>query len=144
MFEKTSAPGTTSAGHSPRPSSVSGSGEEGDGTSRESSSSGSTPERSLLISVSEGAHSSSIFSMNLDARHALTPLPRRPLTRHMGYDEALAKLSAHEAIEANRGQVEGAAVFFGAEDSERGVLAIKKERRTSGDTDRTSIGAGAR
>lgn len=142
VFEKTSAPGTTSAGHSPRPSSIAG-GEEAERESPATTSS-AAPERSLLISVSEGAHSSSIFSMNLDARHALTPLARRPLTKHMGYDEALAKLSAHEVIEANRGQVEGAAVFFGAEDSERGVLAIKKERRTSGDTDRTSIGAGAR
>ncbi len=52
---------------------------------------------SLLISVSEGAHSSNILSINLDARHALTPLPRRPLTTHMDFDDAMSKLEAHSS-----------------------------------------------
>ncbi|PWN48572.1 hypothetical protein IE53DRAFT_381230 [Violaceomyces palustris] len=108
---------------------------------------------SLLISVSEGAHSSNILSINLDARHALTPLPRRPLTTHMDLDEALAKLSAHSlrfceggeeaaadelAKRLDRGQVEGSTVFFGLEDPDRQFLPIK-QRRESLDTDRGSV-----
>lgn len=132
VFEKTSAPGTGSATHSPRPNSA------GDDAASARGSPNSQPERSLLISVSEGAHSSNILSINLDARHALTPLPRRPLTRHMDFEEGIAKLSAHEHVLPNRGLLEGAALYFGAEDSERGLMAVK-QRRASGDTDRTTI-----
>ncbi|EPQ27753.1 uncharacterized protein PFL1_04890 [Pseudozyma flocculosa PF-1] len=102
------------------------------------------PQYALLISVSEGAHSSNILSINLDARHALTPLPRRPLTTYVDLDEALAKLSAHsarenyEAAQLERGQVEGATVFFGLEDPDRQLMPIK-QRRESIDTDRGSI-----
>lgn len=101
------------------------------------------PERSLLISISEGAHSSNILSINLDARHALTPLPRRPLTTHMDLYEAIKKLSAHSLKsnkfgDTSRGQVEGESVYFGKEDEETGILPVST-RRESMDTDRGSI-----
>lgn len=107
-----------------------------------SSTSNGQPMRSLRISLSEGAHSSNILSVNVDARHALTPLPRRPLTTHMDLDEALGKLSTHSKTldhldtSIERGQVEGGAVFFGEQESETGVLPIK-QRRSSTDTDQT-------
>lgn len=102
------------------------------------------PERSLLITLSEGAHSSNVLSITLDARHALTPLPRRPLTTHMDLDEAIRKLSAHSLKsekfgDTDRGQIEGDAVYFGGSDQEQGVLPVKPNRRGSGDTDRGSI-----
>lgn len=118
-----------------------------------SSSPSSCPERSLLITVSEGAHSSNILSIDLDARHSIHPLPRRPLTQHIELSEALHKLSSsgHELLDDSadagqhaknilaRGQIEGAAVFFGEKEaeSEHGVLPISK-RRGSDETDRTS------
>ena len=101
-------------------------------------------QHALLISVSEGAHSSNILSISLDARHALTPLPRRPLTTHMDLDEAIGKLSAHSSREnyanarLDRGQVEGATVFFGVDDPDEQLMPIK-QRRESIDTDRSSI-----
>lgn len=104
------------------------------------------PERSLLITVSEGAHSSNILSIDLDARHSIHPLPRRPLTQHLELSEALARLSAHSLSVADdetlaRGQIEGAAVFFGEKEaeSEHGLLPVHKARRDSGETDRGSI-----
>ncbi|SOV09832.1 probable VIP1 - actin cytoskeleton organization and biogenesis-related protein [Ustilago sp. UG-2017a] len=98
---------------------------------------------SLLISVSEGAHSSNILSINLDARHALTPLPRRPLTTHMDFDEAMSKLEAHSSRDSRveRGMVEGSTVFFGQEDPDRQFMPIKN-RRDSVDTDRSSVRQG--
>lgn len=93
-----------------------------------SSSRPAKPERSLVISVSEGAHSSEVLFINLDARHALTPLPSRPLTSHMNLDEAIAKLSTHSQkrheAETARGQVEGATLFFGEQDEDRRVVPI--------------------
>lgn len=93
----------------------------------------SQPERSLLITVSEGAHSSNILSIDLDARHSIHPLPRRPLTQHIELSEALRKLSAHSLhVQDNdllaRGQIEGAAVFFGEKEaeSEHGLLPVQK------------------
>lgn len=86
------------------------------------------PERSLVISVSEGAHSSEVLFINLDARHALTPLPSHKLTSHMNFDEAIAKLSMHSQKrhekETARGQVEGATVFFGEQDADHHVVPI--------------------
>ncbi len=101
------------------------------------------PERSLLITVSEGAHSSNILSINLDARHALAPLPRRPLTSHMDFDEALQKLGAHTLVgDTGRGQIEGDAVYFGREEADRHLLPVEtKTRRGSLDTDGSSIRA---
>ncbi|SJX66628.1 probable VIP1-actin cytoskeleton organization and biogenesis-related protein [Sporisorium reilianum f. sp. reilianum] len=98
---------------------------------------------SLLISVSEGAHSSNILSINLDARHALTPLPRRPLTTHMDFDDAMAKLEAHSSRDSRveRGMVEGSTVFFGQDDPDRQFMPIKN-RRDSVDTDRSSVRQG--
>lgn len=95
---------------------------------------------SLLISVSEGAHSSNILSINLDARHALTPLPRRPLTTHMDFDDAMAKLEAHSSRDSrvDRGMVEGSTVFFGQDDPDRQYMPIKN-RRDSVDTDQSSV-----
>lgn len=167
VFEKTAAPGS-SAAPSPRDSTLMAnaplqSGDKGNGmvgsdiveaspalggavsgvSSSKASSSDAGPMRSLLISLSEGAHSSSILSVNLDARHALTPLPRRPLTTHMDLEDALAKLGAHaktlDHLDAplERGQVEGGAVFFGEQDSETGVMPVK-QRRSSTDTDQTN------
>lgn len=83
-------------------------------------------ERSLMLSVSEGAHSSEVLSINLDARHALTPLPSRPLTSHMDFDEAITKLSSHnnKSRDTSRGQIEGATVFFGEEDTDQRVVPI--------------------
>ena len=98
---------------------------------------------SLLISVSEGAHSSNILSINLDARHALTPLPRRPLTTHMDFDDAMSKLEAHSSRDSRveRGMVEGSTVFFGQDDPDRQFMPIKN-RRDSVDTDRSSVRQG--
>ena len=98
---------------------------------------------SLLISVSEGAHSSNILSINLDARHALTPLPRRPLTTHMDFDDAMAKLEAHSSRDSRveRGMVEGSTVFFGQDDPDRQFMPIKN-RRDSVDTDGSSVRQG--
>lgn len=98
-------------------------------------------ERSLIITVSEGAHSSNILSINLDARHALAPLPRRPLTSHVDFDEALHKLGSHKLVgDTDRGQIEGDAVYFGGEDADRHLLPVKtKQRRGSLDTDQSSI-----
>lgn len=97
----------------------------------------SKPERSLVISVSEGAHSSEVLFINLDARHALTPLPSRPLTSHMDFDSAIAKLSTHsqkrQDTETARGQVEGATVFFGERDEDQRVVPIP--RKEDADTD---------
>lgn len=173
VFEKTAAPGPSSTGASPRESAVAAAPDAcGSGSilapdnqsalgstdaaaptasSGRASSAGSTagrtaPMRSLLISVSEGAHSSNILSVNLDARHALTPLPRRPLTGHVDLDEALGKLSAHAQTldhldtSIERGQVEGSTVFFGEQESETGLLPVK-QRRSSTDTDQTANGA---
>lgn len=104
------------------------------------------PERSLHITISEGAHSSNILSINLDARHSLAPLPRRPLTAHIEFDEALTKLSEHTLRsdlalgDLHRGQIEGDAVYFGGEDTERSVLPVAtKQRRGSFDTERSSL-----
>ncbi|UZJ54458.1 hypothetical protein CBS101457_003778 [Exobasidium rhododendri] len=157
VFEKTAAPGSSSAfSTSPKEAaSVREGAKEGEAaltttsaSTRSSSglSSRATPDapsRSLLISLSEGSHSSNILSINLDARHALSPLPRRPLTTHMDLDEALSKLSLHSENHnleetLGRGQVEGSAVFFGEQDSETGILSVK-HRRSSTDTDRTNI-----
>ncbi|WFD34415.1 inositol hexakisphosphate and diphosphoinositol-pentakisphosphate kinase [Malassezia cuniculi] len=86
------------------------------------------PERSLVISVSEGAHSSEILFINLDARHALTPLPSRPLTTHMDFDDVLRRLSAHREKRRDtntaRGQIEGSAVYFGEEDVDQQTVPI--------------------
>ncbi|PKI85254.1 hypothetical protein MVES_000964 [Malassezia vespertilionis] len=86
------------------------------------------PELSLVISVSEGAHSNEVLFINLDARHALTPLPSRKLTTHMDFDEAIAKLSTHSCKrqdnETARGQVEGSAVFFGEQDEDQRIVPI--------------------
>ncbi|PWN46228.1 putative VIP1-actin cytoskeleton organization and biogenesis-related protein [Ceraceosorus guamensis] len=151
VYEKTTTTGT--AANSPRPSS-------GDGSSNSNSSHGAAPagssgnssapmtpnpsntpptppERSLLISVSPGAHSSEPFFIKLDARHSLSPLPRQPLTRHMPLDEGIAALSNHKAVEANRGQVEGETVFSGLPHTERGLLHIK--RRGSDVSSRASV-----
>ncbi|PWN34277.1 putative VIP1-actin cytoskeleton organization and biogenesis-related protein [Meira miltonrushii] len=144
VFEKTVAP-STSTNASPRDSvSLQGSVDANNGgSSTTASSENGTPMRSLLISLSEGAHSDNILSVNVDARHALTPLPRRPLTTHIDLDEALNKLGAHSTtldhLDApiERGQVEGGAVFFGEQDSETGVLPVK-QRRSSTDTDQTT------
>lgn len=143
VFEKTAAPGSSSAfSTSPRePSSLEGG--SGDGSGLSSRATPEVPARSLLISLSEGSHSSNILSINLDARHALSPLPRRPLTTHMSLNEALQKLSSHSLKHdlnetLDRGQVEGSAVFFGEQESETGVMPVK-QRRSSTDTDRTNV-----
>ncbi|WFD30383.1 inositol hexakisphosphate and diphosphoinositol-pentakisphosphate kinase [Malassezia sp. CBS 17886] len=89
----------------------------------------SKPERSLVISVSEGAHSSEVLFINLDARHALTPLPSRRLISHMDFDEAIAKLSSHctkdLCTNIHRGQIEGATHFFGEKDEDQRVVPIR-------------------
>ena len=89
------------------------------------------PERSLVISVSEGAHSSEILFINLDARHALTPLPSRPLTSHMDFDDVLRRLSAHREQRRHtniaRGQIEGSAVYFGQEDADQQTVPISAQ-----------------
>ena len=89
----------------------------------------SKPERSLVISVSEGAHSSEVLFIRLDARHALTPLPSRPLTSHMDFDEAIAKLSSlcqkRDTLDTRRGLIEGSAVYFGKTEDEEHVLPIR-------------------
>ena len=89
----------------------------------------SKPERSLVISVSEGAHSSEVLFIRLDARHALTPLPSRPLTSHMDFDEAIAKLSSlcqkRDTLDTRRGLIEGSAVYFGKAEDEEHVLPIR-------------------
>lgn len=86
------------------------------------------PERALVISVSEGAHSSEILFIHLDERHALTPLPSRRLTSYMDFDEAIAKLSAQcskrNALDTRRGQIEGSTVFFGEQDADQRVVPI--------------------
>lgn len=147
VFEKTAAPGSSSAfSTSPREGSSINGQSENEETSSATQSSRATPDipsRSLLISISEGSHSSNVLSINLDARHALTPLPRKPLTKHINLDEALQKLSSHSQKHnikdaLDRGQVEGSAVFFGEDSSETGVMPIK-QRRSSTDTDRTNI-----
>ena len=88
-------------------------------------------ERSLVISLSEGAHSSEILFIRLDARHALTPLPSRPLTPHMGFDDAIAKLSSlcnkRDALDTRRGQIEGSALYFGEHDADQRVVTISEE-----------------
>ncbi|WFD19562.1 inositol hexakisphosphate and diphosphoinositol-pentakisphosphate kinase [Malassezia caprae] len=88
-------------------------------------------ERSLVISLSEGAHSSEILFIRLDARHALTPLPSRPLTSHMDFDDAVEKLSnlcnKREALDTRRGQIEGATLFFGEQDADQRVVPISEE-----------------
>jgi len=156
VFEKTAAPGSSSSfSTSPRDATETAASEGGVGNARNGGSSGISslttssraspdiPSRSLLISLSEGSHSSNILSINLDARHALSPLPRQPLTTHMNLDQALDKLSSHSVKHnlketLDRGQVEGSAVFFGEDSSETGVMAVK-QRRSSTDTDRTNI-----
>lgn len=105
------------------------------------------PERSMVITVSEGAHSDNILSINLDARHALAPLPRRALTKHMDYDEAIAKLAAHtlrvdDVGPTDRGQIEGETVYFGGEERDAHLLYVqiqqqKRTRRNSNDTQTT-------
>ena len=89
----------------------------------------SKPERSLVISVSEGAHSSEVLFIRLDARHALTPLPSRPLTSHMDFDESISKLSSlcqkRDALDTRRGLIEGSAVYFGKPEDEEHVVPIR-------------------
>lgn len=154
VFEKTAAPGTSSGSASGAASPREPKFDEtlGPSSSSSSGSSSSSPapvrQRSLLISVSEGAHSSNVLSINLDARHALTPLPRRPLTKHIELQEALQKLEAHslrirelqgtEHIDTQRGLVDVVDASTGEQDSETGLLPVQK-RRGSGDTDRTSV-----
>ncbi|PWZ00435.1 putative VIP1-actin cytoskeleton organization and biogenesis-related protein [Testicularia cyperi] len=131
VYERNAVGGTQSSSNSAQGSS-----------SSSSQSNSSQQQYSLLISVSEGAHSSNILSINLDARHALTPLPRRPLTTHMDFGEALHKLESHSSRDAksnanvDRGMVEGSTVFFGQDDPDRQLMPIKK-RRDSVDTDRS-------
>lgn len=151
VFEKTtsSTGGSTapSATHSPAPS-MSGESAIMRSTSppRQQQQQQQRPERSLLITVSEGAHSSNILSIDLDARHSIHPLPRRPLTQHIELSEAVQRLSAHSlSVEDNeilaRGQIEGAAVFFGEKEaeSEHGLLPVSKTTRDSAETDRGSV-----
>lgn len=87
------------------------------------------PERSLVISVSEGAHSSEVLFIRLDARHALTPLPSRPLTSHMDFDESISKLSSlcqkRDTLDTRRGLIEGSAVYFGKPEDEEHVIPIR-------------------
>lgn len=159
VFEKTTASTASAAGSTVTSPAASVSGHSSLQDQQQSSSVDSTsssptattprPERSLLISVSEGAYSSNILSLDLDARHTIHPLPRRPLTQHIELGEALAKLSAHSLTVSDsailaRGQIEGAALFFGQKDaeSEIGLLPIKS-RRDSGETDRGSVKAGS-
>lgn len=89
----------------------------------------SKPERSLVISVSEGAHSSEVLFIRLDARHALTPLPSRPLTSHMDFDESISKLSSlcqkRDTLDTRRGLIEGSAVYFGKPEDEEHVVPIR-------------------
>lgn len=86
-------------------------------------------ECSLVISVSEGAHSSEVLFIRLDARHALTPLPSRPLTSHMDFDEAIEKLSQlcqkRDEIDTRRGQVEATEVYFGQHEEDTRVVPIQ-------------------
>lgn len=135
VYERNSS--TTPASSTNTPGSASSSLHDGSSTS---SLPGSQQQYSLLISVSEGAHSSNILSINLDARHALTALPRRPLTTHMDFDEAMGKLQAHSSRTntVERGMVEGSTVFFGQHDPDRQFIPIKN-RRDSVDTDRSSV-----
>lgn len=150
VFEKTtsSTGGSTvaSATHSPAPSVSGDSTGAAGGNASPPPGQQQRPERSLLITVSEGAHSSNILSIDLDARHSIHPLPRRPLTQHLELSEALKRLSAHSlSVQDNemlaRGQIEGAAVFFGEKEaeSEHGLLPVSKARRDSGETDRGSV-----
>ncbi|KDN43793.1 hypothetical protein K437DRAFT_274814 [Tilletiaria anomala UBC 951] len=110
-----------------------------------SPSAGVKPERTLLITISEGAHSSNILSINLDARHTLAPLPRRPLTPHIDFDEAMRKLGTHtlrlgDMGDTDRGQIEGDAVYFGREETDHHLLPVTtKQRRGSLDTDQSSM-----
>lgn len=94
-------------------------------------SSGGEPERSLVISVSEGAHSSEVLFINLDGRHALTPLPSRPLTTHMDFGDVLQRLSAHReklhSSDTARRQIEGSAVYFGEEDADQQTVPIQPQ-----------------
>lgn len=133
VYERSgSGGGTSSTTHSPSPSVFHGA-EAGPGV---------RPERSLLISVSEGAHSSNVLDLSLDARHALTVLPRNPLTQHMDLESALGKLGRHFerslAQDLSRGQVEGDEVFFGVEDKDLMLMPVK-QRRESMETDAGSV-----
>ncbi|PWN28532.1 putative VIP1-actin cytoskeleton organization and biogenesis-related protein [Jaminaea rosea] len=174
VFEKTAQPPSTappSAAHSPAPSvggheaapalapqprgsTNSPSPPPSAAASRGNSPPSTRAERSLLITVSEGAHSSCILSIDLDARHSIHPLPRRPLTQHIELAEAVRRLSAHslsltrevDELMLARGQIEGAAVFFGEKEaeSEHGLLPVavgREGRRGSTETDRGSVTA---
>lgn len=102
---------------------------EREGPSTSSHAFPSKPERSLVISVSEGAHSSEVLFIRLDGRHALTPLPSRPLTSHMDFDESIAKLSAlcrkRKQLDTRRGQVDGSAVYFGKKEHDEHAMPIR-------------------
>lgn len=50
---------------------------------------------SIRMSVSEGAHSSAILDSSVDVRHTLTVRPRRKITTHIPFDQAIAALSKH-------------------------------------------------
>ncbi|CAD6946725.1 unnamed protein product [Tilletia controversa] len=111
-----------------------------------SSSIRATPERSLIISVSEGAHSSNILSMKLDARHALVPQRPRHLTSHVEYEEAMLKLEAHakreERIECDRRLIEGQTVFRGVPVPDRETMRVKPRSNSVGSSVRSSQGFG--
>lgn len=95
-----------------------------------STSVGGKKERSLVISLSEGAHSSEILFIRLDARHALTPLPSRPLTPHMDFDDAIEKLSnmcrKRDTLDTRRGLIEGATLYFGEQDADQRVVPLSQ------------------
>ncbi|KAK0555108.1 inositol hexakisphosphate and diphosphoinositol-pentakisphosphate kinase [Tilletia horrida] len=104
------------------------------------------PERSLIISVSEGAHSSNILSMSLDARHALVPQRPRHLTTHIEYEEAMLKLEAHtkgeELLECDRRLIEGQTVFGGVPVPDRETMRVKPRSNSVGSSVRSSQGFG--
>ncbi|KAE8221227.1 hypothetical protein CF319_g5381 [Tilletia indica] len=103
-----------------------------------------TPERSLIISLSEGAHSSNILSMSLDARHALVPQRPRHLTAHVEYEEAMLKLEAHakreERLECDRRLIEGQTVFRGVPVPDRETMRVKPRSNSVGSSVRSSQG----
>ncbi|KAL9933077.1 hypothetical protein V8E36_007795 [Tilletia maclaganii] len=104
----------------------------------------STPERSLIISISEGAHSSNILSMSLDARHALVPQRPRHLTTHIEYEEAMLKLEAHakreERLECDRRLIEGQTVFGGMPVPDRETMRVKPRSNSVGSSVLSSQG----
>ncbi|KAJ9112885.1 hypothetical protein QFC19_000440 [Naganishia cerealis] len=81
---------------------------------------------SMRLSVSEGAHASSVLDSAVDARHTLTVQPRKKLTSHVDFDLALESLTKHfnKGLSFSTTPLEGDEVYLRKRVADEAVLPL--------------------